>query len=126
MGVRLSMTTAHEAQADRQTERQKLVVEDALRRMVSYQCTDWTDYLGTIEYAHSTLFSASTEYSSFEIDTGRKKRSPWQKELRTNDAKVKIDVQTKEFVEKSQKIIEQARKSPLKAQATRKQSEEKS
>ena len=34
IGVRLSMTTAHRAQADGQTERQNLVVEDALRCMV--------------------------------------------------------------------------------------------
>ena len=36
IGVRLSMTPAHRAQADGQTERQNLVVEDALRCMVSY------------------------------------------------------------------------------------------
>ncbi|KAE9315814.1 hypothetical protein PR003_g18892 [Phytophthora rubi] len=40
MGVKLSMTTAHRAQADGQTERQNLVLEDALRCMISYHGDD--------------------------------------------------------------------------------------
>ena len=36
MGVKLSMTTAHRARADGQTERQNLVLEEALRCLVSY------------------------------------------------------------------------------------------
>ena len=37
MGTKLSMTTSHRAQADGQTERQNLILEDALRCMVSYR-----------------------------------------------------------------------------------------
>ncbi|CEG35144.1 uncharacterized protein PHALS_13900 [Plasmopara halstedii] len=47
---------------------------------------NWTDYLGTIEYAHSTLIKASKGDSPFEIDTGRKERSSWQKGFSPNDA----------------------------------------
>ena len=65
MGVKLSMTTAHRAQADGQTERQNFVLEDALRCMISYQGSDWSHYLGTTEYAHATLVSASTGFSPF-------------------------------------------------------------
>ena len=75
IGVRISMTTAYRAQADGQTERQNLVVEDALKCKVSYHGTDWTEYLGSMQYAHSTLVSVSTGYSPFKIDTGRKERS---------------------------------------------------
>ena len=61
IGVRLKMTTAHRAQADGQTERLNLVVEDVLRCMVSYHSTDCTEHLGSIVYVHTTLVSASTE-----------------------------------------------------------------
>ena len=71
MGVQLNMTTLHRAQADGQTERQNLVLEDALRCMVSYRGMNWVNYLGTIEYAHATLVSSSTQLSPFQLDTGR-------------------------------------------------------
>ena len=54
MGVKLSMTTTHRAQADGQTDRQKLVLEDALRCLLSYSKENWVKLLGTIEYAHAT------------------------------------------------------------------------
>ncbi|GMF40796.1 unnamed protein product [Phytophthora lilii] len=50
MVVKLSMTSAHRAQADGQTERQNLVLEDALRCTVSYHGDDWVKHLGTKEY----------------------------------------------------------------------------
>lgn len=53
MVTKLSMTTAHHAQADGQTERQNLSMEDALRCTVSYHGIDWTTYLGNIEFAHA-------------------------------------------------------------------------
>ncbi|KAJ8577003.1 hypothetical protein ON010_g2207 [Phytophthora cinnamomi] len=70
------MTTSYRAQADGQTERQNLILEDALRCMISYHGRDWSEHLGTIEYAHATLVSASTGLSPFEVDTGRKERNP--------------------------------------------------
>ena len=48
IGIKLSMTTSNRAQADGQTERQNLILEDALRCMVSYHGSDWPDHLGTI------------------------------------------------------------------------------
>ncbi|POM62321.1 Retroelement [Phytophthora palmivora] len=72
VGVKPSMTTAHRAQADNQTEHQNLVLEDALRCMVSYHGDDWVTHLGTIEYANSTLSKTSTKMTVFEVDTGRK------------------------------------------------------
>nr|CCA25681.1 AlNc14C312G10506 [Albugo laibachii Nc14] len=72
MGVKLIMTTAHRAQPDGQTERQNLVLEDALRYLVSYSGENWAKLLGTVEYAHVTSVNASTKLTPFEIDTGRK------------------------------------------------------
>ena len=107
--VRLSMTTSHRSQDDGHNERQYLVVEKALRCMVSYYSTYWTELLECIEYAHATLVSASTGYSLFEIDTGRKERSPWKKLLQANGSQKEIAVQAKAFAETQKKIIDQAR-----------------
>ena len=114
------MTIAHRTQADGQNDRQDLVIEDAIRCMVSYNGTDWTEHSGSIEYAHATLDSASTGYFPFENDTGRKERSPWQKFIKANGSQKEIDVQAK-VCQTRKKIIDQARKNLLQAQATQNQ-----
>ncbi|KAF1315744.1 Retrotransposon nucleocapsid protein, partial [Globisporangium splendens] len=120
MGIRLSMTTSHRPQADGQTERQNLVVEDALRCMVSYQGTDWVQHLGMTEYAHTTLISASTGFSPFEIDTGRKERNVWEQTINSKAEERGIAEYAKIFAEERQKIVELARKNLIKAQETQK------
>lgn len=124
MGIKLNMTTAHRAQADGQTERQNLILEDALRCMTSYHGQDWADKLQTIEYAHSTLTSASTGLSPFTIDTGRKERLPiGLPPVRTaNQGKTPIDIAefAKTFHEERQKLLDQARVQLRHAQETQK------
>ncbi|KAF1321051.1 Retroelement pol polyprotein, partial [Globisporangium splendens] len=120
MGIKLSMTTSHRPQADGQTERQNLVVEDALRCMISYQGTDWVQHLGMIEYAHATLISASTGFSPFEIDTGRKERNVWEQTINSKAEERGIAEYAKIFAEERQKIVELARKNLVKAQETQK------
>lgn len=123
MGIKLNMTTAHRAQADGQTERQNLVLEDALRCMVSYHGKDWASKLGTIEYAHSTLTSASTGFTPFELDTGRKERHPFGMLAPPNETprnQREIAEYAKEFVDHKQALIEQARNQLLQAQAAQK------
>ncbi|OWZ19854.1 polyprotein [Phytophthora megakarya] len=72
MGVKLSMTTAHRAQADGQTERRNLGLEYALRGMVTYHGDDWEKNFGAIAYAHSALVNAPTKLTLFDVGTGRK------------------------------------------------------
>ncbi|ETV79352.1 hypothetical protein H257_07386 [Aphanomyces astaci] len=72
MGVKHFMTTAGRAQSDGATERQNRTLEDALRCQVSYLGHDWSEHLGTIEYAHQGLIQASMGLIPFEVDTGRK------------------------------------------------------
>ncbi|KAI9908100.1 hypothetical protein PsorP6_004175 [Peronosclerospora sorghi] len=51
-------------------------LEDILRCVVSHYGDDWSRLLPTVEYAHATLVSTSTRVSPFEVDCGRKPRSP--------------------------------------------------
>jgi len=76
MDIKLAMTTAYRAQAGEQTERQNWTLEDSLRCLISYHGNDWNKYLPLIEYAHATLSNTSTQFSSFQIDTGRVPRNP--------------------------------------------------
>ncbi|GMF25356.1 unnamed protein product [Phytophthora fragariaefolia] len=102
MGVQLNMTSSYRAQADGQTERQNLVLEDALRGMVSYHGDDWAAKLGTIEYAYATLVSASTGLSPFEFK--------YNKDCRL----------TNRFKDEPDKIIGKAKEHLFKAQAKQK------
>ncbi|KAF1319496.1 Retrotransposon nucleocapsid protein, partial [Globisporangium splendens] len=119
MGVKLSMTTAHRAQADGQTERQNLVLEDALRCMVSYHGDDWATHLGTVEYAHATLVNASTKMSPFEIDTGRKVSNI----IAQHQANIEVPLAefAKKFAQDRQKLVELARQNLMDAQERQKQ-----
>ena len=119
MGVRQSMTVAHRAQADGQAERQHRTLEDALRCMVSYHGSDWSEYLGTIEYAHATLVSSSTGLSPFQIDTARQSYHPMtldafqlsEEQLR----KSRVEY-ARQFVEERRKLVQKAQEQLLKAQ----------
>ncbi|KAF1328523.1 Retroelement pol polyprotein, partial [Globisporangium splendens] len=123
MGIKLSMTTSHRAQADGQTERQNLVLEDALRCMVSYHGDDWVSHLGTIEFAHATLVNESTKFTPFEVDTGRKVRNLIAQEFGVDDGIIEqVDVAefAKNFAEKRQQVIKLAQENLKQAQERQK------
>ncbi|KAF1331432.1 Retroelement, partial [Globisporangium splendens] len=123
MGVKLSMTTSHRAQADGQTERQNLVLEDALRCMVSYHGDDWVSHLGTIEFAHATLVYESTKFTPFEVDTGRKVRNLIAQEFGVDEGNfepVNIAEFAKNFAEKRQQVVKLAQENLKQAQERQK------
>ncbi|POM68737.1 Polyprotein [Phytophthora palmivora] len=112
------------AQADGQTERQNLVLEDALRCMVSYHGDDWVKHLGTIEYAHSTLVNASTKMTPFEVDTGRKVSNlltERMKELVYSESDGIIAEFAKNFARERQEVVEQAQENKKHAQERQKE-----
>ncbi|KAF1326246.1 putative retroelement, partial [Globisporangium splendens] len=123
MGIKLSMTTSHRAQADGQTERQNLVLEDALRCMVSHHGDDWVSHLGTIEFAHATLVNESTKFTPFEVDTGRKVRNLIAQEFGVDEGNfepVNIAEFAKNFAEKRQQVVKLAQENLKQAQERQK------
>ncbi|KAI9919597.1 hypothetical protein PsorP6_017715 [Peronosclerospora sorghi] len=74
MQVKVRMTVSRRAQADGRSEHQVRTLEDSLRCVVSHYCDDWARLLPTVEYAHATLVSTSTQVSPFEAECGRKPR----------------------------------------------------
>ncbi|KAG6574445.1 Retrotransposon nucleocapsid protein [Phytophthora cinnamomi] len=91
--------------------------------MVSYHGDDWAAKLGTIEYAHATLVSASTGLSPFEVDTGRQERNPFGT-FPTLSTTVQVQQGLSEyanrFKDERDKIIGKAKEHLLKAQASQK------
>ncbi|KAF0775737.1 hypothetical protein AaE_000563 [Aphanomyces astaci] len=114
MGVKHFMTTAGRAQSDGATERQNRTLEDALRCQVSYLGHDWSEHLGTIEYAHEGLIQASTGLIPFEVDTGRKLRNPILNQVET------LNEYAKNFSEQRKALVKMALENLDKAQARRK------
>ncbi|KAF1316912.1 hypothetical protein FI667_g15122, partial [Globisporangium splendens] len=122
MGIKIAMTMAYRAQADGQTERQNLVLEDAIRCMVSYHGGDWSAHLGTIEYAHAASISAATGLTPFELDTGRKVANIVSQELEKigRSAAIPFAEYAKDFVAKRQEHIDMAKKNLTDAQERQK------
>nr|CCA20400.1 polyprotein putative [Albugo laibachii Nc14] len=123
MGIKLSMTTFHRAQADGQTERKNFVLEDALRCMVSYHGDDWIQHIGTIEYAHATLLNESTRLTPFEVATGRKVQNLIAQEFDMEDSNVhhmEVAEFTKTFAVKLQEVIKLAQENLKQAQMRQK------
>ena len=123
MGVKLSMTTAHRAQADGQTERQNLVLEDALRCMVSYSGANWAKLLATVEYAHATSVNASTKLTPFEIDTGRKVSNliaHEHKSYQVGEEQLPISEFAARFAKDRNELVLRARDNLMQAQAQQK------
>ncbi|KAH9181425.1 hypothetical protein AeNC1_016600 [Aphanomyces euteiches] len=102
MGIKHSMTIAGRAQSDGATERQNRTLEDALRCQVFYLGHDWTEHLGTIEYAHQGLVQTSTGLTPFEVDMGRKLRNPVLNGLGS------LNEYAKNFSERRQEMIKMA------------------
>nr|CCA27322.1 retrotransposon protein putative [Albugo laibachii Nc14] len=122
MGVKLSMTTAHKAQADGQTERQNLVLEDALRCLVSHNREIWAKLLGILDYAHATSVNASHKLTPFETDTGRKVSNLISHEYRDFDGldRQSISKFTSKFAKDRKDLVRKARENLEQAQERKK------
>ncbi len=65
--IELRLSTAFHLQTDRQTERQKNVLEQYLRSYVNYQQDDWAPFLALAKFAHNAAVHSSTGKARFEI-----------------------------------------------------------
>ena len=115
MGIKLSFTIAHRAQADGQSERQNRTLEDSLRCLVAQNSDQWPALLSTIEFAHNSLPHTSTKLSPFEVDTGRTPRFGLNiSNANTNNQDVIS------FVERKKQILQRATSELQKAQERQK------
>ncbi|KAF0712904.1 hypothetical protein AaE_011926 [Aphanomyces astaci] len=114
MGVKHCMATVGRPQSDGATERQNRTLEDALRCQVSNLGHDWSEHLGTMEYAHKGLVQASTGLTPFDVDTGRKLRNPALNEIEA------LNEYAKNFAEHRKELVRMALDNLEKAQTRQK------
>ena len=69
------LSKAFHPQTDKQTERQKSVLEQYLRSYVNYQQDDWAPLLALAEFAYNAAVHSSTGRAPFEIVYGEVPRS---------------------------------------------------
>lgn len=71
LGVKLSMSSAHHAQTDGQTERAHRTLQHVLRAYCSYKQDNWAELLPLAEFAINNTAAASTGVSPFKANFGR-------------------------------------------------------
>ncbi|KAE9315989.1 hypothetical protein PR003_g18846 [Phytophthora rubi] len=70
IGTKLSMTVAHRAQGDGQTERMNRTLEEYLRCFVGPPQDAWKVHLANAEFAVNSTVNSSTKLALFEADLG--------------------------------------------------------
>ncbi|OWY96746.1 Gag-pol, partial [Phytophthora megakarya] len=78
IGTKLSMTVAHRAQGDGQTERMNRTLEEYLRCFVGPMQDDWDTHLANAEFAVNSTVNSSTKLAPFEADLGYVPLNPLQ------------------------------------------------
>ncbi|KAG6616287.1 Retrovirus Polyprotein [Phytophthora cinnamomi] len=78
IGTKLSMTVAHRAQGDGQTERMNRTLEEYLRCFVCPLQDDWDIHLANAEFAVNSTVNTSTKFAPFEADLGYIPLNPLQ------------------------------------------------
>jgi hypothetical protein len=70
LNINRSMSTAHRAQPDGQTERTNQTLEEYLRHYVNYLQDDWANHLALAEFAFNNMQNASTGETPFALNYG--------------------------------------------------------
>ncbi|GMF21062.1 unnamed protein product [Phytophthora fragariaefolia] len=78
IGTNLSMTVAHRAQGDGQTERMNRTLEKYLRCFVGPLQDDWDLHIANAEFAINSTINSSTKHAPFEADLGYIPLNPLQ------------------------------------------------
>ncbi|POM67145.1 Polyprotein [Phytophthora palmivora] len=78
IGAKLTMTVAHRAQGDGQTERVNRTLEEYLRCFVGPLQDDWDIHLANAEFAVNSTVNSSTKLAPFEVDLGYVPLNPLQ------------------------------------------------
>jgi hypothetical protein len=76
LGTKLKMSTSFHPQTDGQTERANQTMEQVLRSYVSYDQSDWDDYLPLVEFAINNSVAASTGETPYFTNYGFHPRIP--------------------------------------------------
>jgi len=110
LGIQTKLLTAYHPQTDGQTERINQKLEQYLRVFIDHRQEQWSDWLGTVEFAYNNKIHAATKNSLFKVNYGQDPRMGFE-----GRRKGKYEAAGK-FMEKMRKIQEEVKVALGKAQ----------
>ena len=101
--IESKLLTAFHSQIDRQTERVNQELKQYLRMFIDYRQKQWSEWLGTAEFAYNNKVHSSTWTSPFKANYGQDPRMGFE------GRKKRKYVGAEKFVEKIKEIQEEAK-----------------
>jgi len=97
LGIKTKLLTAFYPQMDRQTEQTNQELEQYPRMFIDHRQEQWSDWLGTAEFAYNNKVNTSTKMSPFRANSGRDPRIGF--ELRKKEKHEEAEVFAKRIKE---------------------------
>ena len=109
LGIKTKLLTAFYPQMDRQTEQTNQELEQYPRMFIDHRQEQWSDWLGTAEFAYNNKVNTSTKMSPFRANSGRDPRIGF--ELRKKEKHEEAEVFAKRIKEVQEETQAALRKS---------------
>jgi len=109
--IKSKLSTAFHPQTDGQTERVNQELEQYLRMFIDHRQEQWSEWLGTAEFAYNNKVHSSTRTSPFKANYRQNPRMGFERRKKGKYAGAK------KFIEKMKEIQEEAKATLKKAQA---------
>jgi len=109
--IKSKLSTAFHPQTDGQTERVNQELEQYLRMFIDHRQEQWSEWLGTAEFAYNNKVHSSTRTSPFKANYRQNPRMGFEERKKGKYAGAK------KFIEKMKEIQEEAKATLEKAQA---------
>jgi len=103
LGIQTKLSMAYHPQTDRQTERVNQELEQYLRVFINHRQEQWSDWLGTAEFAYNNKIHVATKVLLFKVNYSQDPRMGFERRR-----KGKYEAAGR-FVEKMKKIQEEVR-----------------
>jgi len=111
LGIKSKLLMAFHPQTDRQTERVNQELEQYLRMFIDHRQEQWSEWLGTAEFAYNNKVHSSTRTSLFKANYGQDPRIGFEGRKKGKYAGAE------KFIKKIKEIQEEAKAALGKAQA---------
>ena len=110
LGIKSKLSTVFHPQTDRQTKRINQELEQYLRMFIDHRQEQWSEWLGTAEFAYNNKVHSSTRISPFKANYGQDPRMGFK------ERKKGKYMGAEKFMEKMKEIQEEAKAGLRKAQ----------
>jgi len=110
LGIKTKLSTAFYPQTDGQTEYMNQELEQYLRMFIDHQQEQWSEWLGTAEFAYNNKVHTRTKVSPFQANNGQNLRMGFEMRKKGRFEK------TEKFIERMKEIQGEAKVALAKVQ----------